>query len=214
MGEPDDLRRSASSENPAGAAFCMSCGAALAAPARPAAPRRPPAPSSAAPAARALGRRGGDRRRPARGRRGGSPRDAWSDGEVPDAEERRTVTVLFADLSGYTAIAERLDPETVKALVERCLTRLGDGGRALRRPRRQVHRRQRDGGLRRAGRARGRPRARGARRARHAGGDGRDQRASSARSYGVELALRVGRQHRRGARRAGRRRLHGRSATP
>jgi class 3 adenylate cyclase/tetratricopeptide (TPR) repeat protein len=34
------------------------------------------------------------------------------------------VTVLFADLSGYTAVAERLDHETVKALTERCLTRL------------------------------------------------------------------------------------------
>jgi class 3 adenylate cyclase/tetratricopeptide (TPR) repeat protein len=41
-------------------------------------------------------------------------------------EERRTVTVLFADLSGYTAIAERLDPEAVKSLVERCLGRLGE----------------------------------------------------------------------------------------
>src|SRR6185436_13881238 len=29
------------------------------------------------------------------------------------SEERRTVTVLFADLSGYTAVAERLDAETV-----------------------------------------------------------------------------------------------------
>ncbi|MCW3069453.1 MAG: hypothetical protein JWL67_2078 [Solirubrobacterales bacterium] len=36
------------------------------------------------------------------------------------------MTVLFADLSGYTAIAERLDPETVKALVDRCLGRLGE----------------------------------------------------------------------------------------
>jgi predicted ATPase/class 3 adenylate cyclase len=33
------------------------------------------------------------------------------------------VTVLFADLSGYTSVAERLDHETVKALVDRCLTR-------------------------------------------------------------------------------------------
>ncbi len=41
-------------------------------------------------------------------------------------EERRTVTVLFADLSGYTAVAERLDPEAVKALVDRCLGRLGE----------------------------------------------------------------------------------------
>jgi class 3 adenylate cyclase/tetratricopeptide (TPR) repeat protein len=42
---------------------------------------------------------------------------------APDQEERRTVTVLFADLSGYTSVAERLDAETVKALVERCLGR-------------------------------------------------------------------------------------------
>ena len=40
-------------------------------------------------------------------------------------EERRQVTVLFADLSGYTAVAERLDPEAVKSLVDRCLQRLG-----------------------------------------------------------------------------------------
>ncbi len=41
-------------------------------------------------------------------------------------EERRQVTVVFADLSGYTAVAERLDPEAVKSLVERCLRRLGE----------------------------------------------------------------------------------------
>jgi class 3 adenylate cyclase/tetratricopeptide (TPR) repeat protein len=40
-------------------------------------------------------------------------------------EERRQVTVLFADLSGYTAFAERLDPEAVKSLVDRALMRLG-----------------------------------------------------------------------------------------
>ena len=36
------------------------------------------------------------------------------------------MTVVFADLSGYTAVAERMDPEAVKGLVERCLRRLGD----------------------------------------------------------------------------------------
>ena len=41
-------------------------------------------------------------------------------------EERRQVTVLFADLSGYTAIAERMDPEAVKSLVDRSLRRLGE----------------------------------------------------------------------------------------
>ena len=30
--------------------------------------------------------------------------------------DRRTVTVLFADLSGFTAISERLDPEIVQSL--------------------------------------------------------------------------------------------------
>jgi predicted ATPase/class 3 adenylate cyclase len=41
-------------------------------------------------------------------------------------EERRRVTVLFADLSGYTSVAERMDPEAVKALVDRVLMRLGE----------------------------------------------------------------------------------------
>ena len=30
--------------------------------------------------------------------------------------DRRPVTVLFADLSGFTTLAERLDPEDVRAL--------------------------------------------------------------------------------------------------
>ncbi len=36
------------------------------------------------------------------------------------------MTVVFADLSGYTAVAERMDPEAVKSLVGTCLRRLGD----------------------------------------------------------------------------------------
>ena len=36
------------------------------------------------------------------------------------------MTVLFADLSGYTAASERMDPEDVKALVDRSLRRLGE----------------------------------------------------------------------------------------
>ncbi len=51
----------------------------------------------------------------------------------------------------------------------------GPGGRPLRRLRRQVHRRQRDGGVRCAGRPRGRPRACRPRRPRDAGRDGGDQ---------------------------------------
>ena len=44
--------------------------------------------------------------------------------EVPP-EERRNATVLFADLSGYTAVAEQMDPEAVKSLLDRALRRLG-----------------------------------------------------------------------------------------
>jgi class 3 adenylate cyclase len=45
---------------------------------------------------------------------------------APPPEERRLATVLFADLSGYTAAAERMDPEAVTALVDRTLRRLGE----------------------------------------------------------------------------------------
>lgn len=39
-------------------------------------------------------------------------------------EERRVVTVLFADLVGFTALAEQLDPEEVKHRVDACFERL------------------------------------------------------------------------------------------
>src|SRR5207253_2447629 len=44
---------------------------------------------------------------------------------APLPEERRQVAVLFADLSGYTAVAETMDPEALHGLVDRCLRRLG-----------------------------------------------------------------------------------------
>ena len=47
------------------------------------------------------------------------------------------MTILFADLSGYTAVAERMDPEAVKSLVDRALRRLGE--EVLRRAQRCVH---------------------------------------------------------------------------
>jgi hypothetical protein len=34
--------------------------------------------------------------------------------------ERRSVTVLFADLAGFTPLAERLDPEEVHQIIDRC----------------------------------------------------------------------------------------------
>ena len=43
---------------------------------------------------------------------------------VARADERRVVTVLFADLVGFTTMAEARDPEQVKNLVDRCFERL------------------------------------------------------------------------------------------
>ncbi len=39
-------------------------------------------------------------------------------------DQRRIATVLFADLVGFTSLSETLDPEQVKALVDRCFERL------------------------------------------------------------------------------------------
>ena len=156
---------SCGTENPAGARFCMACGATL--------ERRCPNCGTPAPAGGALLH---DLRLVARARDAPAPAAAPS-GEPPMLpEERRQVTVLFADLSGYTAFAERHGPGGGEDARGPRADAPRPGGRALRRHRRQVHRRQRDGDLRRARRARGRRRARGSRRARHAGGDGRDER--------------------------------------
>ena len=51
-------------------------------------------------------------------------RVAWPRRASVAPEERRIVTVLFADLVGYTTLAENLDPEQVKRLVEACFERL------------------------------------------------------------------------------------------
>lgn len=40
------------------------------------------------------------------------------------AEERRLVTALFADISGFTALADRLDPEDLAAVIDPIITRL------------------------------------------------------------------------------------------
>ncbi|MBI2921591.1 MAG: tetratricopeptide repeat protein [Planctomycetes bacterium] len=37
---------------------------------------------------------------------------------MPDAGERRYVTILFSDLSGFTALSERMDPEDVRDMVD------------------------------------------------------------------------------------------------
>ncbi len=111
-------------ENPAEARFCMSCGAPL--------ERR----CGSCGAAASDGARfctdcgaeiapGGGTAEPGAASTSGEA-DAGVVEVAQTLDERRTVAVLFADLSGYTAVAEKLDPESVKRLLERILGRLGD----------------------------------------------------------------------------------------
>src|SRR5207248_10573837 len=39
-------------------------------------------------------------------------------------EERKIVTILFADVSGFTALAEKLDAEEVRAMINACFDEL------------------------------------------------------------------------------------------
>src|ERR687891_1042350 len=103
---------SCGTENPAGAAFCMACGARLER-------RCANCGAAAPPEARFCMSCGAQLDQVA----ATAPPIPRADEQPP--EERRQVTVLFADLSGYTAVAERMDPEAVKALVDRALMRLG-----------------------------------------------------------------------------------------
>lgn len=41
---------------------------------------------------------------------------------APSREVRKTVTVLFADVTGSTALGEQLDPETLRAVMGRYFT--------------------------------------------------------------------------------------------
>ena len=87
-------------ENPPGARFCSACGAALAA------------------ACSACGAPMADSQRfcSACGAAAGSGAAAGDDAE------RRHATVMFSDLSGYTALNEALDPEEVEAVMARIKT--------------------------------------------------------------------------------------------
>jgi class 3 adenylate cyclase/predicted ATPase len=41
-------------------------------------------------------------------------------GRAPTADERKLVTIVFADVSGFTALSEKLDPERVRELINAC----------------------------------------------------------------------------------------------
>src|SRR3954451_4882555 len=107
-------------DNPAQARFCMSCGNAL--------ERVCPSCGTAAPGEARFcvscgsALEAGAQQAPPRPTP--PPQTRAERADLP--EERRQVTVVFADLSGYTAVAERMDPEAVKAFVDRSLRRLGD----------------------------------------------------------------------------------------
>ena len=127
---------SCGTENEAGRKFCKECGAPLASRARAAAPRTPPTPSSAASAPRVSSRRARS-----------DPGQAAAPSPVA---ERRVVSVLFADLVGFTTFAEGRDAEEVRETLTRYFDLAHGRRRPLRRHGREVHRRRRDGRLGRA----------------------------------------------------------------
>lgn len=88
-------------ESPAGFKFCGACGTPFAAAA-------PGAPAAA--------------REPEPGVRRPTPTPPPS--PMPTGDERRTVTILFADISGFTAMSEKLDPEVVQEIMDRAFERL------------------------------------------------------------------------------------------
>ena len=81
---------------------------------------------------------------------------------VAPVAERRLVSVLFADLVGFTTLSEHRDPEEVRELLSQYFDRCRSLDRAVRRDGGEVHRRCGDGGVGDAGGARGRRRAGGA----------------------------------------------------
>jgi adenylate cyclase len=113
---PDVTCSQCGTDHPAGARFCMACGAPLA---RACAACGTPAPPEArfclscgAPLAAASPIAAGPM--------------APAGAQPERLEERRRATILFADLSGFTAASESLDPEAARSLSNRCLRRLAE----------------------------------------------------------------------------------------
>jgi class 3 adenylate cyclase len=55
----------------------------------------------------------------------GSEGSSTSGAAKAEAGERRWVTVLFADLSGFTSLSERTDPEEIRSMVDGCMKEMG-----------------------------------------------------------------------------------------
>jgi len=109
--------------NPPTQKFCGECGATLGAPAQPAAAAPPPAPAPAAEEETAAPSSPG----PSAAFRDAAPvtytpkhlAEKILTSKSAMEGERKRVTVMFADVSGFTAMSERLDPEEVHAIMDR-----------------------------------------------------------------------------------------------
>src|SRR5207247_1573243 len=110
-------------QNPPGHKFCGECGAALAGAAKPTAVAPPaspvtthePALSPPAPAGSSSSYRGAD---PVSYTPKHLAEKILTSKSAIEGERKR-VTVMFADVSGFTAMSERLDPEDVHAIMDR-----------------------------------------------------------------------------------------------
>ena len=85
--------------------------------------------------------------------------DMWARLGLTEGERRR-VTALFADVSGFTAMSEKLDPEEANTIMKETMAELHGHHPQARRLRREVHRRRHLRDLRRTDLSRGRARAR------------------------------------------------------
>ncbi|HEV2237299.1 MAG TPA: adenylate/guanylate cyclase domain-containing protein, partial [Ktedonobacterales bacterium] len=107
--------------NPAAARFCMNCGTPLAAPAAAQSAGVAAATQPAGAGDRAARSSGGPRPASARTPTPPTPHPAPAADGLADAEiasdERRIVTVLFADIANSTPLADMLDPEEVRGLL-------------------------------------------------------------------------------------------------
>ncbi|MCC6176758.1 MAG: AAA family ATPase [Chloroflexi bacterium] len=120
-------------DNGASRKFCRACGTALA-PTCPAChARNGPGDCFCGECGVPLAPTGGTDRRALAGTQERVPRNlatpsqaasALVDAAPANIEERRLVTVLFADFVGFTALAERLDPEDVREITTACFRRL------------------------------------------------------------------------------------------
>ena len=110
----------------------------------------------------------------------------------PAGEVRKVVTIVFADVTGSTAIGERLDPEALRRVQARYFDTMAAVIERARRHRREVHRRRRDGRLRDPAAARGRRAARGPGRRRHAGRRSPRSTTSWSATTASRIAIRIG----------------------